>query len=292
MWKHEIVEDSCKLAKMLYKQVGKTTRLIENMEYNVPCLEDSRTTFFMGDVTSLLASEPKSSFLVYGDRVVLPYSRFMLEILFKGRGYAVFVSDSFSTHLQQAFYELYLYTRVSTAIGPLWALVAKTRLYERTDEKGLLRIVGATVEPTIGDYDPRIVPSHSGEEPNNVGDVYLGVATLSVLSELLTCKNIATEEIKPSEKVNKRRAKKNKSPFYSYHVLKVSQSQKRRSSGLNPPQTTSQALHYHRGHFKTYTPEKPLLGFLTGTYWWEPHARGAKENGAIGKDYDVSNVKR
>jgi hypothetical protein len=40
-----------------------------------------------------------------------------------------------------------------------------------------------------------------------------------------------------------------------------------------------------RGHFKTYTPDAPLLGRHVGTYWWEPQVRGRKELGSVVKDY-------
>jgi hypothetical protein len=40
-------------------------------------------------------------------------------------------------------------------------------------------------------------------------------------------------------------------------------------------------LHLCRGHFKTFTTERPLLGRHTGTYWWEPHLRGSADNGVV-----------
>jgi hypothetical protein len=45
------------------------------------------------------------------------------------------------------------------------------------------------------------------------------------------------------------------------------------------------ALHICRGHFKTFTPDAPLFGKLTGTYWWADHVRGAAELGEVDKDY-------
>jgi hypothetical protein len=42
-----------------------------------------------------------------------------------------------------------------------------------------------------------------------------------------------------------------------------------------------------RGHFKTYTAEAPLLGKLTGRYYWPPHARGSRDAGEIEHEYKV-----
>lgn len=47
------------------------------------------------------------------------------------------------------------------------------------------------------------------------------------------------------------------------------------------------ALHICRGHFKTYTEERPLFGRYAGTFFFRDHARGAKESGEVKKDYDV-----
>jgi len=43
-----------------------------------------------------------------------------------------------------------------------------------------------------------------------------------------------------------------------------------------------------RGHFKTYTKDKPLFGKLVGKYWFKPHARGNKKKGVVVKDYSLS----
>lgn len=75
----------------------------------------------------------------------------------------------------------------------------------------------------------------------------------------------------------------------SYKVLKVNVGKDREyvlgrgTSG----EAANLPLHTVRGHFKTYTPERPLLGRFTGTYWWPAHARGKIENGEIRKSYEV-----
>lgn len=50
------------------------------------------------------------------------------------------------------------------------------------------------------------------------------------------------------------------------------------------------SLHICRGHFQTYTAERPMFGKLTGTFWVPAHVRGSVDAGVVAKDYrlDVS----
>jgi hypothetical protein len=62
------------------------------------------------------------------------------------------------------------------------------------------------------------------------------------------------------------------------------------SSGGTPGTATGPVespLHLVRGHFKTYTPDKPLFGSRVGTYWWAHHVRGDEANGVSAHDYAV-----
>jgi hypothetical protein len=47
------------------------------------------------------------------------------------------------------------------------------------------------------------------------------------------------------------------------------------------------ALHICRGHFATYSEDRPLFGKYTGQFWKPSHVRGAAEFGLIQKDYNV-----
>jgi hypothetical protein len=98
---------------------------------------------------------------------------------------------------------------------------------------------------------------------------------------LLQCRNVITEEVVPS-KSQKRRSKK---PLLSYHILKIKPS---KSNPLrdNTPLGGENRVHLCRGHFKTYTAERPLMGRFVGRYWWQPQARG-RAKGIVLKDYEV-----
>lgn len=75
----------------------------------------------------------------------------------------------------------------------------------------------------------------------------------------------------------------------AYKVLKVKVGKDREyvlgrgSSG----ESLDLPLHAVRGHFKTYTSDRPLFGHYVGRYWWPAHARGKAENGEIRKSYEV-----
>jgi hypothetical protein len=45
--------------------------------------------------------------------------------------------------------------------------------------------------------------------------------------------------------------------------------------------------HSVRGHFATYTEDKPLFGRCVGTYWKKPHVRGDKSVGEVKKIYNI-----
>lgn len=47
------------------------------------------------------------------------------------------------------------------------------------------------------------------------------------------------------------------------------------------------ALHKVRGHLKTFTAERPLMGKHVGTYWWGWMVRGSKEHGEVIADYKL-----
>lgn len=102
---------------------------------------------------------------------------------------------------------------------------------------------------------------------------------------LISCKNITTEIIPAPEKLNKKRIKQGKQPLFSYHTLVIKPVGKRQES--IPKHLWENRIHLQRGHFKTYTAEKPLFGHITGRFWWQPHVRGRNKDGVVMKDYEV-----
>lgn len=117
--------------------------------------------------------------------------------------------------------------------------------------------------------------------------VFREIAMLSAFLKIMSCKNIETEIVQPSGKLNKSRQKKGKKPFLSYKVLTIKAPGQRRAGSVPTGTGTAQRVHLCRGHFKTFTAEKPLLGKHTGTYWWQPMVRGKNKKGTVVKDYNV-----
>jgi len=105
---------------------------------------------------------------------------------------------------------------------------------------------------------------------------------------LLNARNVKLSSIAPSAKLNKKRAKKGKPPLREYKRLLIYPFHKKKDEGyVIGDSQLQQRMHLTRGHFKYYTPERPLFGKLTGIYWWKPHVRGNEEKGIVNKEYGV-----
>lgn len=103
---------------------------------------------------------------------------------------------------------------------------------------------------------------------------------------LINCKNVEVKETgqiglarTASEKRRKIPARKIK-----YHTIMLPGGGSK-SDGKGGHRAS--AVHQVRGHFKTFTAEKPLLGRHVGTYWWGWQVRGNAENGIVVSDYKV-----
>lgn len=113
------------------------------------------------------------------------------------------------------------------------------------------------------------------------------LSILEVALLLLDCKNIRL--VKKNKQENPMDHKRKGKKGFSYYVLGVDVAN-RASSGRGREKTAEimNRLHMCRGHFKTFTKEKPLFGTITGRFWWHPHMRGSLEQGEIVKDYKVA----
>ena len=102
------------------------------------------------------------------------------------------------------------------------------------------------------------------------------------------CKNVTTRHIEPPAKLSKAWKRKNGRPLARHYVLDIEpMRQVLQTEGNVDEVGLKQALHICRGHFKTYTPDRPLFGRTTGTFWWPMTARGHSPAGVVSKDYRV-----
>ena len=122
------------------------------------------------------------------------------------------------------------------------------------------------------------------------------ISACSTMVNILNCQNVVTKDVIPPEKLNKKRLKHKQTPLYSYKILEVVKGKpKSKNAGAVPwdyksPATTR--FHLCRGHFKTFTEDKPLFGKYAGTFWWNPQSRGNKDVGAVEKEYSIKQYKQ
>lgn len=80
------------------------------------------------------------------------------------------------------------------------------------------------------------------------GEGYGGMNGLAELLLMLSLKNVATKEIAPSQKLNKKRAENGKLPLYSYHVLLIDGKETHCERGGESDRAIRS--HYRRGHIR------------------------------------------
>lgn len=114
---------------------------------------------------------------------------------------------------------------------------------------------------------------------------------LTMALGLLHCKNVAETEHDPPLKLQKAFQREHNRLMTRYSTIDITPISRAldkatEANGLSLPK----AFHTCRGHFKTYRPEAPLFGKLTGQYWWRDHERGDKNNGEVISDYRVTGL--
>lgn len=102
------------------------------------------------------------------------------------------------------------------------------------------------------------------------------------------CKNVRQIEVEEDAPRRKwlKRMKCNKIRYSTLNIdpmREVLKSNGSESQGIG----LKKALHICRGHFATYSDDKPLFGRVSGTFWKPQHVRGSKEHGEIVKEYEV-----
>lgn len=112
----------------------------------------------------------------------------------------------------------------------------------------------------------------------------LSPALLSI--SFMHCKNVARSEV--AQPHARKFLKRTGTALVRYRVL-VIEPMKRvlRTEGGVHEHGIERALHICRGHFATYTAEKPLFGRVTGMVWRPQHIRGSAAHGVVLKDYEI-----
>lgn len=87
----------------------------------------------------------------------------------------------------------------------------------------------------------------------------------------------------------RRRAMRNGIPIVKQYTLNIKTSRLPiNNEHGNAESQYSKPLHLCRGHFRTYTTERPMgRNKVAGTFWIRQHVRGSLDNGLILKDYRI-----
>lgn len=120
--------------------------------------------------------------------------------------------------------------------------------------------------------------------------VVLRIASVAMLAiSFMNCKNVTRTDVTCSEGPSDKWLRRQKLPKLRYHVLNINPMKEvLRTEGGIEKNGPAKALHICRGHFATYTEDKPLFGRSVGTFWIPQHVRGKAENGMVIKDYKVN----
>lgn len=102
------------------------------------------------------------------------------------------------------------------------------------------------------------------------------------------CKNVDTVEHVPQEKLSHAFKKRNGKPLTKYYTLNIDPLKRALArEGRSASRGIAHAMHVCRGHFRTYSSERPLFGKVIGTFWVPDHVRGDAVAGEIVKEYRV-----
>lgn len=123
----------------------------------------------------------------------------------------------------------------------------------------------------------------SPENPTAWFDSVLHICALSCT--FMNCKNTRLKDcpdFAPSDKIRRRL----KIPDVKRYTLEINGMLRPRDAGVS---AGDHGIAYHlcRGHFATYTEEKPLFGKHVGKFWIPPHTKGKRERGIVEKDYSI-----
>lgn len=121
-------------------------------------------------------------------------------------------------------------------------------------------------------------------------NMFLKPALLAL--SFMHCKNITINVCEPNRIVNRERIKCGLKPFVRYNIIDIEHmKQILKTEGESEKNGIKKALHICRGHFSTYTEEKPLFGKIAGTFWVPQHVRGSAKHGVVISDYNMGKPK-
>lgn len=188
---------------------------------------------------------------------------------------------------------VHMKTDEDTADGWVLSFMVFVRLPNAPDTRfqGGLLVDVERLGSTAGHWWELAPPCFFGSDGG--ADDYIGVTPAFVYPAMMAlgfthCKNVKMVEHATPPKVAAKRAKSGKPVGVTYKTLVIDgMKETLRTEGGIAQNGLKKALHICRGHFATYTADKPLFGKVVGTVWKPMHTRGSKERGEVKKDYKV-----
>jgi hypothetical protein len=102
------------------------------------------------------------------------------------------------------------------------------------------------------------------------------------------CKNVVLSQGSKNREHDRNRKRAGVRPLIRYHTINIEPMKKvLRTEGALESEGLKKALHICRGHFSTYSEERPLFGKVAGTFWIPAHVRGNIEVGSVLSDFKV-----
>ena len=142
--------------------------------------------------------------------------------------------------------------------------------------------------------DNEALPTTYGVEGSTKA-VFTAISGLLYCIGLMNCRNIDTVTVMPPKGLSKKFKKRSGRPLLKYRVITVEQSDSGRVKTIRGRKHQDDRMiaesempqHIVRGHFKTYSRDRPLFGKYSGTWWWHHATKGTKEHGEIVHEYEV-----
>lgn len=156
---------------------------------------------------------------------------------------------------------------------------------------------GNAIEDKTAMYKPRYMMSPMLENLLEWShSIFSDVMLLSL--SFMNCKNVVLDEVTPAAPVQTRKQRQlhvmpRAEHVYSNIIIQPLKAVAARNStapiGTPGEPAYRQRLHIVRGHFHTYTQDKPLFGRpgMFGKFWIPAHLSGREEQGAVSSTYEI-----
>lgn len=119
------------------------------------------------------------------------------------------------------------------------------------------------------------------------GEVDRVILFVNIANAFAHCKNVEIID-EPLTRQQRRRKERKGETFYKVLAIEPFKKQVRNECRESGESEMKQAMHICRGHFATYSEDKPLFGKYTGTFWKPQHVKGNSQAGIVIKDYEIN----